>query len=163
MSASRRRTPYARFQGVSVFSRHCSVPETRSARSASQSHCDGSRTRLSGMLEPSAPACRPIRASRVKGGASAPSSEGSGAQTLHVLEVTSVEARIDTQREGQQSSNLGNTNRCRRGPQPQISAFEIREEPCGVLQNCRRTRGGIALHSGVTPRRGGGRDDRSPA
>ena len=78
--------------GVSVLFGHCSATESRSAHSANRSPCVGSRARHTQMLEPAVPASHPICALRGKGGAPVPLSEGSGAQTIHFLEVTPVDA-----------------------------------------------------------------------
>lgn len=61
----------------------------------------------------------------------APLAEGSGAQAIHVLEVTSFEAGIDTEQHGYQSSNFGNANRCCCKSQPQ---FRQRKSERGTVQ-----------------------------
>ena len=103
---------------VRVASGRWAARERRFAHSASLSRCGASRARLPFMLEHAVPAGRPIGASRGTDGATTQPSEGSGTQAVNVLEVASIEAGIDPDRQGNQTSKLGIPNRRRHAKQP---------------------------------------------
>ena len=105
-------------QRVRVASGRWAAREHRFAHSASLSRCGASRARLPFMLELAVPAGRRESASRGADGATKPPSEGSGTQAVNVLEGASIEAGIDPDRQGNQTSDLGIPNQCRHARQP---------------------------------------------